>query len=210
MNRDFSDIRNDFIKESLNENQLSENPIEQVKAWLNNAVVKKEPEATAMNLCTVSPEGIPSARVVLLKNIDENGGLWFFTNYNSKKGEELEKNNNAAVNFFWPTLERQIRAVGTVDKISSEESDKYFQSRPIESQLSAIVSPQSQVIESRELLEKWFDQAREIEIKRPENWGGYALQPVEIEFWQGRAGRLHDRIRYRFDKNKWVRERLAP
>ncbi|MGQ1785811.1 pyridoxamine 5'-phosphate oxidase [Saccharicrinis sp. GN24d3] len=210
MKRDLSHIRSDYTRKKLLANQLDVDPINQIKAWLSEAIGKRELEPTAMTLSTVSGSGMPSSRMVLLKNIDKNGGLWFFTNYNSKKGSDLKENNNAAVNFFWPGLERQIRVTGVVEKISEVESEAYFNSRPFDSQVSAIASPQSRVVESREQLEHWFKEAKAQEIKRPVNWGGYALLPAEIEFWQGRPGRLHDRIRYRLIKDEWVRERLAP
>ncbi len=210
MNRDLSNIRKDFTKESLHAEELNNSPIIQFKQWLNEAIDKKELEPTAMTLSTVSADGIPSARIVLLKKLAENGEYWFYTNYNSNKGTDLKNNNHAALNFFWPGLERQIRITGTVEKISSLQSDIYFQSRPLDSQLSAIASPQSEVIKSRTELENRFDDSRTMEIKRPENWGGYALTPHEIEFWQGRAGRLHDRIRYQLKAENWIKERLAP
>ncbi|WP_027472739.1 pyridoxamine 5'-phosphate oxidase [Saccharicrinis fermentans] len=210
MNRDLSDIRNDFVKKELSEEHLSSDAIEQMKDWLNEAIENHEPEPTAMTLCTVSSSGVPSARIVLLKNIDERGNLWFYTNYSSRKGTDLKDNNHAAVNFFWPGLERQLRITGTVEKLAAEISDGYFESRPVDSQASAIASPQSQVVDSRAQLEQWFNEAKQGKMKRPANWGGYRLQASEIEFWQGRAGRLHDRVRYRHEKEEWVRERLAP
>ncbi|WP_075590370.1 pyridoxamine 5'-phosphate oxidase [Labilibacter marinus] len=210
MNRDLSQIRKDFIKDELHAAELNSSPFLQFKEWLNEAIDKGEHEPTAMTLCTVNTEGIPSARVVLLKKLEEESGFWFFTNYSSKKGLELEENKNAAVNFFWAGMERQVRITGVVEKVSPKESDEYFYSRPEDSQLSAITSPQSQVIESRQQLEDWYEEAKQKEIKRPDNWGGYALIPTEMEFWQGRSGRLHDRIRYRWINSNWQKERLAP
>ncbi len=210
MNRDLSNIRKDFSQKALNEENLSGNPIHQFKLWLHEAIESNQPEPTAMTLCTVSPEGIPSARVVLLKNLDESTGFWFYTNYDSQKGKELKQNPHATLNFFWPLLERQVRITGTVNKASAPDSDAYFDSRPLESRIGAIASPQSRVIESREQLENWLVEAKKGTIKRPENWGGYALMPSEIEFWQGRANRLHDRIRYSLNGSEWLQERLAP
>lgn len=210
MNKDISNIRKDFSQQALNEDDLADSPVHQFKLWLNEAIESSQPEPTAMTLCTVSPAGIPSARVVLLKNLDESSGFWFFTNYDSPKGNDLGHNRHAALIFFWPILERQVRITGTVTKISARDSDAYFDSRPMESRIGAIASPQSKVIESREQLEGWLAEAKKGIIKRPDNWGGYALMPTEIEFWQGRASRLHDRIRYRLNGNQWIQERLAP
>ena len=212
MNRDLSHIRQDFIKEKLNEKELSQHPVTQFKIWLNDAIDNKELEPTAMTLSTVSAEGIPSGRIVLLKKVDVADGFRFFTNYESKKGHHLKNNNYAALSFFWPGLERQVRIEGTIEKISDIESDNYFKSRPFDSQLGATISPQSQVIKSREELEGLYEDAKKEkkELNRPGNWGGYTLRPFEIEFWQGRAGRLHDRIRYKLRDNMWLRERLAP
>lgn len=210
MNRDLSDIRKDFTKNKLTSEDLDRHPIVQFKLWLNEAIEHKEKEPTAMTLCTVSEEGIPSARIVLLKKLDDEGKFWFFTNYKSKKGNDIETNKHVAVNFFWPELERQVRITGIVEKIAEADSETYFQSRPLDSQISAIASPQSQVVESRKQLENWFNAAKEKPAKKPDDWGGYCVKPSEIEFWQGRSGRLHDRIRYRVEQNKWLKERLAP
>lgn len=212
MNRDLSNIRKDFTKEKLDEAKLSIHPILQFKLWLNEAIETKELEPTAMTLSTVSSSGLPSGRVVLLKNVSIEEGFWFFSNYESKKGKHLKQNNHAALNFFWPGLERQVRIEGSVEQISKAESDNYFKSRPIDSQISATISPQSNVIENREIIEKWYEDLKreQKELSRPKNWGGYALMPLEIEFWQGRAGRLHDRIRYRLKDENWIKERLAP
>ncbi len=210
MNRDLSEIRKDFTKNALDESQLNKNPILQFKEWLQQAIDLKEPEPTAMTLSTVSSEGVPSSRIVLLKNINKETGFRFFTNYNSKKGRELDINHFAALNFFWANLERQVRITGRVNKIKKEESDKYFYSRPEDSQISAIASPQSQVVENRKFLQNLFESVKSQSLSRPANWGGYDLSPYEIEFWQGRSGRLHDRIRYKLENKNWIRERLAP
>lgn len=210
MNRDLSNIRKDFTQKALLQGSLAANPVQQFKLWLDEAIESSQPEPTAMTLCTVSSTGIPSARIMLLKNLAEDSGFWFYTNYDSQKGNDLKHNTHAALNFFWPLLERQVRITGTVTKISASNSDAYFASRPIESRIGAMASPQSQVIESREQLEGWLEDAKKRTIKRPDNWGGYSLIPTEIEFWQGRANRLHDRIRYRLNGSEWIQERLAP
>ncbi len=213
MNRDFSDIRKDFTKHILNEDYFGDNPIIHFKKWLNEAIDYKEAEPTAMTLSTVSEEGRPSGRILLLKNLEDDGSVHFFTNYNSKKGLQIKHNPYAAATFFWPIMERQIRIEGRVQKLTAEESDKYFNSRPKESQISAIVSPQSKVIASRNHLEQESESLRKSDhngLHRPDYWGGYKLIPEEIEFWQGRAGRLHDRIRFKLNNNEWIKERLAP
>ena len=169
-------------------------------------------EPTAMTLATVSPEGMPSARMVLLKGFDENGFV-FFTNYESRKGQEIAKNHRVALVFYWKELERQVRIEGFVVKTSGKESDDYFQSRPAESQVSAIISPQSAPIPDRQHLtdlQKEYLQNHSGEHKRPAHWGGYQVIPDMIEFWQGRESRLHDRMRYARKGGEWVIERLAP
>ena len=210
MNRDLAGVRKDFSKHKLSKKDLDENPINQFKIWLTEAIDSGVSEPTAFTLSTVAPGGIPSVRILLLKKLEEQTGFWFYTNYQSKKGRELEANNNAAMNFFWPDLERQVRIIGKVTKTSSQDSDNYFNSRPLESRYSAIASPQSQIVKNRKKLVALFEEAKEKEIKRPEHWGGYMLQPAEIEFWQGRSGRLHDRILYRQEGHEWIKERLAP
>lgn len=212
MLRDLSKIRKDFDKAKLDENDIGASPIDTFKMWLSDAIESACVEPTAMTLSTVSKDGIPSSRILLLKNISDSGDFWFYTNYGSRKGSELKDKPYAALNFFWPQLERQVRIVGMASKLKEKESDDYFNSRPKDSQLSAIISPQSQVVESREQLEKWYEEAMESNksIKRPSNWGGYKLIPTEIEFWQGRVGRLHDRIRFKLNQGDWLKERLAP
>ncbi len=212
MNRDLSNIRKDFKKSSLEIDSFKDHPVIHFKQWLDEAIDAQVPEPTAMTLSTVSPQGRPSGRIVLLKHVCENEGFWFFTNYQSKKGRHLIANSFASLSFFWPSLERQIRIEGKVHKLTAQQSDKYFLSRPIDSQLSALVSPQSEVIANRELLMRWFHEAKisTTSINRPENWGGYSLIPDEIEFWQGRSGRLHDRIRFTLRNESWHKDRLAP
>ncbi len=212
MNRDLSKIRKDFIKKSLSESDLPKNPIIHFKEWLGEAIDENELEPTAMTLSTVSPDGRPSSRIVLLKHLDDNKGFYFYTNYLSKKGLHINKNSFAALNFFWPGMERQVRIEGYISKLSTEENDQYFYSRPVDSQISAVISPQSKVISKRQDLIDRYNKLKNSNTKiiRPDNWGGYSLKPDEIEFWQGRAGRLHDRIRFRLLDQQWVKERLAP
>jgi pyridoxamine 5'-phosphate oxidase len=189
-------------------------PIRQFQRWFDEADSAGLPMVEAMTLATATPEGRPSARMVLLKSVDERGFV-FYTNYRSRKAQELEANPKAALVFHWEPLERQVRIEGSVSRISAAESDEYFQTRPRESQIGAVASPQSEVIESREVLEERFRQLendyRDKPIERPPHWGGYRLEPDRIEFWKGRPGRLHDRLNYQREPNgTWVRTRLAP
>lgn len=198
----------------LDESNVDANPIRQFQVWFDEAVGRGLPLAEAMTLCTATTDGKPSARMVLLKGVAESGFV-FYTNYRSRKARELDANPFAALVFYWEPLERQVRVEGQVARISAEESDKYFQTRPRESQLGAIASPQSDVIESREVLEQQFQELEEKyrnrTIERPTNWGGYRLVPERIEFWKGRPGRLHDRLLYELQADgTWNRSRLAP
>jgi len=208
-----SDIRIDYSLKSLDLGDVLPSPIDQFNVWFNEAIQAKVLEVNAMNLSTVKEDGRPNSRVVLLKGVDT--GLLFFTNYSSNKGIELEKNPNVSVTFFWAELERQVRILGEVTKISKEESDEYFFSRPFSSQIGAWVSPQSQPIENREFLEKRdLDLRNKFDantITRPVHWGGYRINVNEVEFWQGRPSRLHDRILYTQTINGlWQKKRLAP
>lgn len=206
-------LRHDFSKESLDEKDVDHNPVKQFSKWFKEAVDAKVNEPNAMSLSTVSSDAKPSARIVLLRNFDEKGFV-FYTNYTSRKGEEIAGNPNAALLFFWPELERQVRIEGMLSKQSSQESDLYFNSRPRESKLGAWTSAQSKVISSRKVLDEEYEklskQYPEENIPRPANWGGYALKPHTIEFWQGRPSRLHDRILYTMENGTWKTERLAP
>ncbi|HWZ23193.1 MAG TPA: pyridoxamine 5'-phosphate oxidase [Cytophagaceae bacterium] len=207
-----ANIRNDYSQNILSENNVLKNPIEQTSKWLEEALHHKIAEPTAMNLATVSVTGRPSSRIVLLKEINTDGFV-FFTNYESKKGEELAKNPFAAITLFWKELERQIRIEGKVQKITAAESDLYYNSRPLGSRIGAIVSPQSKQIIDRSVLEakaKAMENLPENEIKRPEHWGGYILIPDYIEFWQGRTNRLHDRLAFSLENSQWILNRLAP
>lgn len=207
-------LRSNYALSGLNETDLLDTPFQQFQRWLEQAIAAELPEPNAMTLATLSKEGKPIARMVLLKGLDEKGFV-FYTNYDSAKGKQLTETDSAALVFWWAGLERQVRVEGTVEKVSSEESDAYFQSRPKASQLGAWASPQSQAIENRDILEKRLAQLEEkyaIEkVPRPPHWGGFRVIPTAIEFWQGRPSRLHDRIRYELDeKGDWFYQRLAP
>jgi pyridoxamine 5'-phosphate oxidase len=210
-----ADLRRDYKLKSLEVADVDSNPIQQFKVWFDEAIKSDVLEPNAMILATASDTGFPNARVLLLKGVEEQGFI-FFTNYESEKGKELAANPAAAMVFNWLDLERQVRIRGKVVKISEEESTNYFQSRPKDSQIGAWASPQSRVIKSREVLEQNQDFLREeykkaFVLPRPDNWGGYCLIPSEIEFWQGRSSRLHDRILYtKFNESEWKIERLAP
>lgn len=211
--QNIADIRKEYKLRSLSENDVEKDPFSQFTIWWDEIIVSNVDEANAVTLATSTSAGIPSARIVLLKGYDENGFV-FFTNYNSKKGKELMENPNACLLFFWKDLERQVRIEGPVEKISEDESDKYFQSRPYESKLGAWSSPQSTVIESREIVEnnlRSYNAKYPDNVPRPAHWGGYRVMPVLFEFWQGRPSRLHDRIQYSLTENNiWKIERLAP
>ena len=208
-----SDIRLNYAKGALNANDISDNPAGVFEKWLHDAIAAQVSEPTAMVLSTVDESGRPTSRIVLLKELKDNK-LVFFTNYKSAKGQQMELNPQVAILFFWDELERQVRINGTVSRIPSEQSDSYFNSRPRESRIGAIISPQSRVIDSREGLQKDFDEmsgrGEDYPILRPEHWGGFAISIEEAEFWQGRPGRLHDRIRFRRMDGSWIKERLAP
>jgi pyridoxamine 5'-phosphate oxidase len=206
-----AEIRKDYILRSFNENDASSDAITQFDKWWQEAVSSNIPEVNAMTLATSSADGVPSARIVLLKAYDKNGFV-FFTNYNSYKAQQLAENPRACLVFFWKEIERQVRITGIIEKTAEKISDEYFNSRPEMSRISAIASPQSQVIESRQWLESEVAKiTTSTAVKRPDNWGGYLVRPITIEFWQGRANRLHDRIQYTLEENGgWKMERLAP
>jgi pyridoxamine 5'-phosphate oxidase len=210
---DLRDIRKDYERNSIGDEEFPIEPVNWFREWLREAMESGEPEPTAMVLATVSAEWRPSARVVLLKSVDEHGFV-FFTNYLSRKGIQLSGNHAAALTFFWPLTERQVRIEGIITKTDIDESDEYFYSRPIESQINAVISPQSSPISSRNHLEQEREKLLFTEVnstlRRPEHWGGYRLKPDRMEFWQGRPGRLHDRIQYLLDGNIWTIYRLAP
>jgi pyridoxamine 5'-phosphate oxidase len=205
-------LRHDFVKHSLGKKDVNPDAILQFEKWFKEAVEAKVNEPNAMTLATSGSGGRPSARIVLLRNFNEEGFV-FYTNYNSRKGTEIVKNPHAALVFFWPELERQVRIEGVLSKQSMEESDLYFKNRPRESKLGAWTSSQSKVIRNREALDEEYKKVSEKypgEVPRPPYWGGYLLRPVSIEFWQGRPSRLHDRLLYTKEKNAWKIERLAP
>ena len=209
-----SELREEYSRQSLDEANVAPDPFVQFEKWFGEALDAKAREANAMNLSTVSADGQPHGRIVLLKGL-ENNSFVFFTNYKSKKGEELEKNRKAALTFFWAELERQVRIEGVVEKVDPATSDEYFHLRPTGSQIGAWASNQSEEIENRKVLEaKTEEYTAKFSginpIPRPAHWGGYRLQPHMIEFWQGRPSRLHDRIVYEYDRSTWQIKRLSP
>ena len=209
-----ADLRKEYMKETLSEHDVDRDPFQQFGKWWTEILETSAEEANAMTLATATPEGLPTARIVLLKGYDRNGFV-FFTNYESRKGKELLENPHACLLFFWGVLERQVRIEGICEKVSEEDSDNYFHSRPEGSRIGAWVSPQSQVIDGREVLDEKLNaisaQYADGQVPRPPHWGGYVVVPRVIEFWQGRPSRLHDRIRYSLDAGgNWRIERLAP
>jgi len=214
MTKSLQELREDYRKGTLLKHEVASDPIEQFRQWFDEATQAQIPEPNAMILATSTSDGRPSARVVLLKGVEDHHFV-FYTNYESQKGQELAQNPYAALVFNWLALERQIRISGKCIKISEEDSTAYFQSRPKGSQIGAWTSPQSQVIDTRTVLDdKKTALDNEYEhtevLPRPPHWGGYGVIPEEIEFWQGRSNRLHDRIRYRKEGGNWIIERLAP
>lgn len=208
-----SDLRKDYRQQSLSETEVDPNPLQQFQTWFKQAIEAEILEPNAMTLATLSREGKPAARIVLLKEVDDRG-FTFFTNYKSRKGEELAHSPWAALVFWWAELERQVRIEGSVSQVSAADSDRYFSSRPWGSRLGAWASEQSKVIAGREVLEQNLraleQEYRDQEVPRPPHWGGYRLSPTLIEFWQGRPNRLHDRLCYRLQSDQWKLERLSP
>ena len=210
---DLFNLREEFLKKTLDEKDIHKNPVNQFEAWFLEALNASVKEPNAMTLSTSWADGRISSRVVLLKQVTQEG-LVFFTNYNSNKAMQLMQNPYCAVNFMWHELERQVRIEGLAEYVSPQDSDLYFEHRPVNSKLGAWASPQSGVIPNRQylvdLMEKYGKRYKNKHIERPPNWGGYIVKPSLFEFWQGRENRLHDRIRYKREKNKWIIERLAP
>lgn len=211
---DFGEIRREYYREQLDESKLPEDPFVLFKIWLDDARGSGIVDPTAMTLSTVDGDGNPSSRIVLLKKI-ESQLLLFFTSYGSRKANEIAAGSKVAAHFYWPEMERQIRFEGRAGKISESESDLYFQERPFASKIAALVSPQSREIPDRSFLEEAYrEQHKKYDtsdhIPRPSDWGGYAINPIRIEFWQGGKHRLHDRIEYALNGDQWSRIRLAP
>lgn len=211
--KDLASIRKEYSKTTLNSSTISDDPLKQFDVWFQDAVTAKVPEPNAMNLATAIG-GRPASRIVLLKGV-EKGKFVFYTNYQSRKGKELEENPACCLTFFWPELERQIRIEGIACRIEGQRSDEYFQSRPRGSQIGAWASPQSSIIQDRSLLEERAKQLEEKfknqdKLPRPHQWGGYEIEPLVMEFWQGRPSRLHDRILYTKTDDIWKINRLAP
>jgi len=213
LNKQVADLRVDYRLASLDEHDAAPDPIAQFESWWNEAITSQVEEANAMTLATSTPDGYPSARIVLLKSFDADGFV-FFTNYESRKGQEMAANPRVSLLFFWRELERQVRIDGIVTKVTAAMSDEYYNSRPAGSRIGAIASPQSKVIPHRSFLEEQVRILAEKyvleEPERPDYWGGYIVKPVTMEFWQGRSSRLHDRLLYSQEGESWKIERLAP
>ncbi|HEV3009225.1 MAG TPA: pyridoxamine 5'-phosphate oxidase [Burkholderiales bacterium] len=207
-----ADLRQEYMRSGLSETQADADPMRQFERWLEDALQAGLPLANAMTLATVTPSGAPSARIVLLKGV-ERGGFLFYTNYLSRKGRELERSASACLLLLWSQLERQVRIDGKVTKVTSEESDAYYATRPLGARLSAWASAQSEIVGTRQILEKAMKEAAARHGERPPrppHWGGYRVDPQEIEFWQGRSDRLHDRLLYKRSGSSWTIERLSP
>jgi pyridoxamine 5'-phosphate oxidase len=209
---ELANLRRDYAGQPLSKSSVDSDPFIQFNKWFDEALSSEITDANAMLLSTVDADCRPSSRVVLLKAVDENGFV-FFTNYKSKKSSDIANNPSVSLTFFWPQLQRQVHVLGLAEKVSVAESETYFNSRPYDSQIGAWASEQSSVIESRTVLESEFDKMRQRfrdDVPLPPFWGGYRVMPSRIEFWQGRASRLHDRLRYRLSGDEWLIERLSP
>ena len=212
LGKNLADLRKSYEREKLEEADVAQDPLEQFTRWMQQAIDAQIPEPNAMTLATVSKENRPSTRPVLIKGCDERGIVWY-TNYESRKARQISRNPWASLQFHWVELERVVRIEGKVEKVSTEESEAYYRSRPLDSRIAAWASPQSEVIADRKALEKRVEELNRKYGENPPlppNWGGLRLVPERWEFWQGRKNRLHDRIVYRREKGNWVRERLAP
>lgn len=212
-NKHIQKLREDYSLSTLDVNDVHADPIQQFKIWLDESLKAMLPEPNAMTLSTVDSDQKPHSRIVLLKGIEKDGFI-FYTNYKSDKGRDIESNPNVSICFLWKELERQVRIEGVAKKISSEASEEYFVSRPVKSQIGALASEQSSVIENRAILEERFEALTKLystgHVPMPDHWGGYVVEPTSIEFWQGRRSRLHDRIKYEKEKKNWIIKRLAP
>ena len=210
---DIKNLRLNYKKSTIDFKNLAENPIHYFMNWFEDALKVNKQEANACVLSSVSSDNCPSSRVVLLKEVTENG-FTFFTNYKSSKAKDIDANPNVALNFYWPELERQVRIAGIAKKITINDSDTYFKSRPRESQMGAWLSDQSKVIgldyNFMETLNSLESKFKDKEVERPLHWGGYCIEPIKVEFWQGRPSRLHDRLEYKIEGGKWIYKRLAP
>ena len=209
---DLHHIREDYSKRELSETECDSSPIVQFEQWLNEAIRSEVNEPTAVNVAAVDAEGRPNSRMVLLKEVNPQGFV-FFTNYHSRKGRSFEANPFAALTFFWPELERQVRVEGRIEKLDEAASDEYFDSRPYTSRIGAWASAQSEVLSSKSVLvakAAAVGARHPLHVPRPPHWGGYLVMPDRVEFWQGRPSRLHDRVQYRLENGVWVRERLSP
>jgi pyridoxamine 5'-phosphate oxidase len=210
---DIKNLRLNYKKSTIDFKNLAKNPIQYFMNWFEDALKVNKQEANACVLSSVSSDNCPSSRVVLLKEVTENG-FTFFTNYKSSKAKDIDANPNVALNFYWPELERQVRIVGIAKKITINDSDTYFKSRPRESQMGALLSDQSKVIgldyNFMETLNSLESKFKDKEVARPLHWGGYFIEPIKVEFWQGRPSRLHDRLEYKIEGGKWIYKRLAP
>jgi pyridoxamine 5'-phosphate oxidase len=214
MNTEISSIRQEYLMTSLSETDMDQDPVVQFQHWFQQALHASIDDVNAMTLSTANAQGIPSSRIVLLKGI-QDGQFVFYTNYQSRKGHEMQSNPHVSLNFYWKELQRQVRIAGPIRKTSVEDSEEYFASRPLESQLGAWASHQSEILDNRQMLEDRFQEIKQkyhdMPVPKPPHWGGFAVNPVYIEFWQGRANRLHDRICYQKQGSaEWLMQRLNP